>query len=164
MSCSRYNGKSNDSLTRLRYVQWNQATATNDQLNPEKLPPTERATYFHSLRVHLEVSRAMNLDIKCLNPKNWGWNRVNNVLVPIRCDLPAAPESLLNVIRCKCKTASRNTCGTMLCTCRKNGLKCVPACGDCRGLSCNNPQVETPTFNQLEDDDFNNIFDILGSF
>ena len=106
----------------------------------------------------------MNLDIKCLNLKNSGWNRVNNVLVPIRCGLATVPESLLNVIRCKCKTASRNTCGTMLYTCRKNGLKCVPACGDCRDLSCNNPQVETPTFDQLEDDDFNNIFDILGSF
>ena len=76
----------------------------------------------------------MNLDIKCLNPKNWGWSRVNNVLVPIPCDLPAAPESLLNVIRCKCKTASHKTCGTMLCTCRKNSQKCVPACGDSRGF------------------------------
>ena len=24
-----------------------------------------------------------------------------------------------------------------LCMCRKNGLKCVPACGDCRGEACN---------------------------
>ena len=32
------------------------------------------------------------------------------------------------------------------------------------GLPCNNPQVETPIFDQLEGDDFNNISDILGSF
>ena len=30
-------------------------TARGD-IQPEKLPPTPRATYYHSLRVHLEVS------------------------------------------------------------------------------------------------------------
>ena len=74
----------------------------------------ERATYFHSLRVHLKVSLASNLDAKCLCPENWGWTRVNNVLTPICSDLPATPESLLKVIRCKCKTTFRNAPGTML--------------------------------------------------
>ena len=58
---------------------------------------------------------------------------------------------------------SRNTCGTNLCTCKSNGLKCVTACGDWRGYDCNNSNftdceiVETdidPSSN--EEDDFNN--------
>ena len=53
-------------------------------------------------------------------------------------DLEAAPENLLKFVRCKCKLTSRNPCGTNLCSCHKNGLKCVAACGDCRGEGCNN--------------------------
>ena len=34
--------------------------------------------------------------------------------------------------------SSRNTCGTNLCSCRSNGLKCVSACGDCKGSDCYN--------------------------
>ena len=28
----------------------------------------------------------------------------------------------------------------ILCSCRKNGLKCVTACGDCRGDGCKNAE------------------------
>ena len=129
-----YNGESDDVLTILGYVKWNHATATYNYLRP-----TEREIYFHSLRVHLQVSCAKNLGIKCLSLQNRGWNRTE-VLVPIRRDLPAAPENILKVIRCKCKITSRIACGTVLCTRRKNPLKFVPGCGDVRGLSCNNPQ------------------------
>ena len=86
-----------------------------------------------------------------------------------------APDDLLQVIRCNCKLTSRNPCGSNLCSCRRNGLKCVPACGDCRGLSGNNgneidePEdvqeegtaVETDATNIEED---RNIFDVLLNF
>ncbi len=52
----------------------------------------------------------------------------------------AAPETLLKFVRCKCKLSSRNPCGTNLCSCRKNGLKCATACGDCRGENCKNAE------------------------
>ena len=92
------------------------------------MPPTERATHYHSLRVHLEMMRVTRLDIDCgLDPRDWGWQTVDGVLRPIKTDLPPAPDFLLTVIRCNCKTTSRNTCGTMMCNCRKSGLKCVTA-------------------------------------
>ena len=56
MSCSRYNGKLEDSLTKLWFVLWNLATAANDHLSTEELHPTEGVRYFHSLCVYLEVS------------------------------------------------------------------------------------------------------------
>ena len=58
---------------------------------------------------------------------------------------------------------SRNRCGTNLCTCKSNGLKCVTACRDCRGYDCNNSNfpdyeiAETDTDpSSNEEDDFNN--------
>ena len=48
----------------------------NKKLEPASLPPTERATYFHSLRVYLEIMKAMKLDINNgLDPCEWGWKR-----------------------------------------------------------------------------------------
>ena len=45
-----------------------------------------------------------------------------------------APDDLLKVIRCKCKSTSCNQCGTNLCSCRKNELSCVSACEECRDV------------------------------
>ena len=38
---------------------------------------------------------------------------------------PAAPDYLLKVIRCNCKS----TCSTLSCTWMKHGIKCSLACG-----------------------------------
>ncbi len=58
--------------------------------------------------------------------------------MPILTDIDPAPDKLLNFVQCKCKVSSRNPCGTNLCSCRKNKLKCLSACGDCRGENCMN--------------------------
>ena len=133
-------------------MRWYEATMINNKsLDPASLPPTERATHFHSLRVHLEMIKATKLDIDCgLDPCQWGWQRHGHVLKPIKTDLPPASDFLLHIIRCNCKITSRNTCGSMLCTCRKNGLKCMPACGDCRGTNCEN--IEEEQVPQMIDD------------
>ena len=74
-------------------------------------------------------------------------------------DLEPAPKESLNFVRCNCKTISWNTWGTNLCSCRKNGLTCVAACGDCRGESCNNSSAE------MEDDnEGRNLFEKLDDF
>ena len=69
--------------------------------------------------------------------------------VPIVTDLDAVPESLLKFVWCKCKLTSKNHCGNNLCSC--NGLKCVSACGDCRGQNCKNSE-------EMEDDSVNEQF------
>ena len=130
-------------------------------MEPAALPPTERATHYHSLRVHLEIMRVTRLDIDCgLDPRNWGWQTVDGVLRPIKTDLPPAPEFLLTVISCSCKTTSRNTWGTMMCNCRKSGLKCVTACGDCRGNSCQNAD-ENDVSHEYADEEYPNLFENL---
>ena len=127
----------------------------SNDVDPASLPPTERATHFHALRVFFEMQRSIKLDLNCgLNPRDWGWEEKDGQLVPIKTDLPVAPEFLLQVIRCNCKMSSKNTCGSMVCKCRKNGLQCVPACGDCRGVSCNNSADSGVAVNNAEVLDF----------
>ena len=135
-----YGGKQTDSLNTLRYVKFMEMVSCGKLLEPERLPPTERAAFHHSLRVHHQVIVWAKLSENALDPKQWGWKLEEKTLTPIMTDLNPAPENLLNFIRCKCKISSRNPCGTNLCSCRKNGLKCVPACGDCRGETCNNSE------------------------
>lgn len=75
-----------------------------------------------------------------LQPENWGWQLVDGRLEPVMTDLPPAPESLLQVIRCSCK----RDCSTKHCTCRKHRLECSAACGFCKGISCQNSSILEP--------------------
>ena len=50
-----YGGKTGDSLTTLRYASYMKMAATSSRIVPSKLPPTERAAHFHSLRAYLQV-------------------------------------------------------------------------------------------------------------
>jgi len=50
-----YGGKATDQLNRMHYETYCvSAVSADGDLKPEKLPPTERTIYFHSLRVHLQ--------------------------------------------------------------------------------------------------------------
>ena len=123
----------------LRYVKFHDMiTKSNSGLVPEKLPPTEGAARYHALRVHLQVVVWKNLDTSALNPLDWGWKMEDDGLVPMTTNLPVAPDTFLKFIRCKCKKDSKNPCGSNRCSCRKYGLNCVAACGDCRGENCRN--------------------------
>eukprot|EP00795_Rhopilema_esculentum_P008019 gene8019-13929_t len=60
----------------------------------------------------------------------------DGIMTPIKTDLDPAPEWLLQVVRCRCKTNTKHPCGTLSCSCQKNGLTCVTACGSCHGEDC----------------------------
>ena len=130
--------KESDKLGFLRQSKFSDMVASGKKLVPEALPPTERATYYHALRVHYQVAQWKCLDLDVLDPCEWGWFNNNGKLYPVMTDQEPAPAFLLNFIRCNCKLTSKNTCGTNMCSCRRNGLKCVRACGDCRGINCHN--------------------------
>ena len=127
-----------------RYLRYHDMVCSG-KIEPEKLPPTNDAAKHHGLRVHLQVIEWKMLD-KSLNlpPIDWGWketiHRNKKFLTPITTTKPIAPENILKVIRCKCKSKKRQ-CETNVCTCRKNGIKCMAACGGCRGENCSNKMV-----------------------
>ena len=80
-----------------------------------------------------------------LEATDWGWKEQDNKLIPIMTDMPPAPQSLLELVRCGCKGG----CASNRCTCRKHGLECSPMCGECKGTSC----LNSPVINEEEEND-----------
>ena len=68
-------------------------SSSKASLDPQKLPPTERAAHDHSLRVHLQVMIWKKLSNNNLDPKQWGWKLEGSVFAPIMTDLAEAPDS-----------------------------------------------------------------------
>lgn len=95
------------------------------------LPPTYAAAIYHIYRVYHQVQQWIGNN---LEPKHWGWKLENGILVPTKTHLPPAPEELLNIIRCNCKSS----CESKRCNCKRHGIVCSMSCGECRGTSCSN--------------------------
>lgn len=131
-----YGCQTSPSLTSARVMKFQQKVATSaGYVPPEKLPPTDDAASFHAFRTYHQVQAWRGNDI---SPEAWGWIESPPGLMPVRMTQPAAPEQLLKIIRCNCG----GQCEKRSCTCRKNGLLCTPACGQCKGITCSNgPQV-----------------------
>ena len=129
-----YGGVVIEGLDLLRFRKFvHKVTTSSKCVQVHTIPPTSAAAAYHSMRVYYQVqtwTRTSN-DLVALD---WGWSYDDNKLVPIKTHLAPAPESLLKIIRCSCKTG----CDTKRCTCRKNGLDCSLGCGECRGVNCTN--------------------------
>ena len=117
---SLYGEKPGEKLDGMRYQRYCEKLATNSsQIQPQNLPPTSAAARQQSL-------------------EDYGWKVTEGQVLPRMTDLPAAPESLLQMIRCNCSS----DCASARCTCRKHGLECSPACGQCRGTACTNSPIQ----------------------
>lgn len=137
-----YGGFEFETLDIMRYRKFASKVVSNSVsfLQIQTLPPTTAAAEQHCKRTFYQVIEWTKLDEDLqLDPLDWGWTMSNGKLVPVKTRLPAAPDQLINVIRCKCKS----NCDNRRCSCRKHGLQCTTACTDCRSRSCSNAeQVE----------------------
>ena len=88
------------------------------------LPPTSSAAAQHSYRVYHTIQTWLE---NPLQPTEWGWTIVNDHYVPVTTNLKAAPDELMSIIYCNCKTGCKNN----QCSCRKNGLNYGPGCAKC---------------------------------
>jgi len=149
-----YGGKEDESLNHLRFVShMNQLASTRLRPCPERLPPTERAAHFHILRVYLQVMQWKLLMRDGLNPVEWGWKLVDGKYSPVETDLDPAPDNLLNILRCKCKSDTPHACSSRICSCVKHGLRCVPACKHCYGELCQNVQPVVVEYTEKSDEE-----------
>ena len=75
-----------------------------------------------------------------MSPQDWDWKESDGALIPVTTDLDPASNELLRIVRCNCQT----DCSTLRCSCRKHGLNCSVACGNCRGSECcnSNPEMD----------------------
>ena len=84
-------------------------------------------------RVFLQINQWK--DPECdMAAEDWGWTLTETGLCPTMTEMAPAPSELLKLIRCSCAT----DCASARCTCRKHGMKCSTACGQCRGTLCSN--------------------------
>ena len=128
-----YGGSPSDKLDKLRYQKFStKVIAGTASVQVQTLPPTSVAVSFHCFRVFYQTYVWMGNT--SLNPLEYGWQIIQNMMRQVKTSLPPAPENLMKTIRCNCKV----NCDSKKCTCRKHGLDCSSACGDCKGVSCSN--------------------------
>lgn len=142
-----FGGNSTMSLASLRYqTLMKKVIAAKSFVKPERLPPTESSTKFHCLRVYYQIMTWMGM-AGGMHPDNWGWKLDGNELLPVMCDMNAAPDTLLKVIHCSCTTS----CSGKRCSCRKYGLPCSFVCGPCQVTHCDNSKMSYRTLMRTND-------------
>ena len=136
-----YNCKPGNSLDFERAARFSSKVASRlVYLPPESLPPTCDAAKYRSYRVYHQVQTWLG---NILDPTKWEWllhkgQHVEN-LKPVRMQRDAAPAALLKLVKCNC----HGKCNKNTCSCRKNGLLCTLACGQCKGITCTNVGVNS---------------------
>lgn len=145
------------SLNQLRYNKYNKLMAKG-VFKPEKLPPTTGAAIQHALRAYLQHRDWLLLESQSAEPREYGWT-FSGTFEPVGSMEPIAPSSILEFISCNCQlTTTDNSCANNRCTCKRYGMKCIPACGNCHGLNCSNSAAqeeddeEFVDENQMEED------------
>ena len=119
-----------------------QEHAAKGRIDPDKLPPTEDATFQHSLRVHLQIAIWKSLKTSILQPVGRGWElQSDNILKPKMFSGEIAPPNLLKRICCNCQEGDKQ-CQTLKRSCLRSGMTCVGACGHCSGHCSNGEKYD----------------------
>lgn len=143
-----FKGKEGQKLNKLRFEKYKEKVATEtSNVLAKRLPPTESATAYHSLRAYYQIQTWMQQS-EGLNPLEYGWKESNNRFTPIFTNLPPAPPALLSSIRCGCKGG----CVNLRCNCKGAGLRCTTACKNCDHAKCKNYDN---LYDEEEDDQWN---------
>ena len=139
-------------LSTIRYNMFSRKAAAG-LIKPENLPPTEGAAAQHSLRAYLQTRDWMLLQSMSLNPSDYGWTVGIHGFEPVTTLDPIAPAELLRFTSCNCK----GDCSNRRCSCMKNGVKCIAACGNCKGITCKNSLHHDLDIESGEDSDLDSI-------
>ena len=108
------------------------------------LPPNQDSCIKHAERANFQAGiwwRALVAKPSDIpSPIGNGWMCEDEGLVINWMSLPPAPDSILELINCKCKAG----CDTRRCSCLNEGLKCTDLCGckNCTNNAQSNPDVE----------------------
>ena len=75
--------------------------------------------------------------------------------------LVCRPDNILRFIRCSCNISKKRPCSNNTCSCKKHGLVCVSACGNCNGIDCENYENEVDMDDFSDEEEDRNIFDVF---
>ncbi|KAK9878611.1 hypothetical protein WA026_022872 [Henosepilachna vigintioctopunctata] len=130
-------------LNALIYNSFLKASGKKTCVKLPSLPPIAAdAAFEHFKRVYLQVQTLFGKEIL---PEEWSWKNERGILIPQTMTQRPAPESLLKIIFCACKTGCGASCG-----CKKSGLNCTAACLEYNGDSYTNP-LPTIYINEIDD-------------
>ena len=132
-----FQGKSSKKLEDLRFEMFSKRAAAGN-IRPEKLPPTTATAAQHSLRAYLQNRDWLMLKSPSLDVLKYGWKLEKDVYTPVPTTDPIAPKYLLEFISCNCE----GDCSTRRCSCKRQGVKCISACGKCNGECTNVSQPD----------------------
>ena len=143
-----YGAKVSCSVHKLRYSTYDKAIGNanlSTSFKLECLPPTSAALRRHSYRTYHAALQALGRSLPALD---CGWMNQNDILMQVLTDKPAAPERLLKLVSCGCKSGCQK-----MCSCRKLGIYCTVMCNGCNGQTCVNIS-KVDMSNDADDDDW----------
>lgn len=146
-------------LSRASSLRWHLFKMMKPEQGVDKLPPTQGAWKQHILRAHLQANIwAQDLEEKPVipDPLTLGWKKEGSRLVPVLSIEPAAPDCVLELVKCGCRGSNQSTpikC-TRWCSCKKRNLSCTELC-QCGGEedACANSSSPLPEDDEDEDED-----------
>ena len=122
--------------------------------------PTEGAAAQQSPRAYLQTRDWMLLQSMSLDPSHYGRTVGAHGYEPILTLDPMAPEELLGFTTRNCNGDWSN----QWCSCKENGVKCISACGNYKGVTCKNcahDGVESMEGSDIESLHFLNIWQFV---
>ena len=140
-------GKKCDAMSNARLTAWAGKTGKGQVSVPKlcSLPPTTEAFVENVKRAHQQASMwrsAKDEDPPVLDVEKYGWkkDKVNRLLVPTSIPeaVNLAPDSVLKLIRCGCKSGT--PCNSSRCGCRSANLSCTVFCA-CHDGGCGNANI-----------------------
>ena len=98
-------GRKNKTIDNVRHDNRTiQKSSRSTTFKKDSLPPTYAALIHYSSRAYHAVQQALG---NTLPAEEWGWTRKKGILWPLMTDKEIAPDSLLKLISCGCKTNCR---------------------------------------------------------
>ena len=125
--CQLYQPRTKEKeVARLRWTMIKRSQAA-----AERIPPTASAFQQHVLRAHYQCliwfqDNVAQMKLPCIT--EYGWVRTNGSLCPVVSSLQPAPQSILELVRCKCVKGRFR----VLCSCSFFGMVCTQMC-KCEG-------------------------------
>lgn len=116
-----------DNYYYVRSLRWKKFRMLSSNQGVDRLPPTAGAWLQHILRAHLQANiwaQDKVLKPKFLDPCKLGWCKENDQLIPILSAVQAAPEAVVELLKCNCSVSK---CSGR-CTCKQNNLFCTELC------------------------------------
>ena len=131
-------------------LRWHLFKGNKEDQGVNRLPPTPGVWAEHIKRAHLQAN-IWSQDV-ILNPENpdpltLGWRKEDDKFVPVVSNVPPAPDSVLQLVRCSCQSVQK--CSRR-CSCKSKKLVCTELCTCTGDETCCN--TNPPTIgNDIED-------------